>query len=87
MSLFDDIMDEEKLRLNDPLPFGKYKGEKLHDIIEIDLKYIEFMIDKGAITVDDEIDDAMERSKQMPEEDIVMTNWLEDLQAFGGIND
>lgn len=42
------------LGLDDVMPFGKYRGELIKDIIDIDARYINFLIqDSGYLRLDD----------------------------------
>jgi len=57
----------KKVRLNDKIWFGKYKGHTIKEILSIDKMFIDKMIDKGKIIYDDNILDYLNQKNKYSE--------------------
>jgi uncharacterized protein (DUF3820 family) len=49
------IVDPEMLEYDDVLPFGKYKGKIVSEIIEQDPDYLRWVVDSSAWEFDEEV--------------------------------
>lgn len=52
--------------LDDSLTFGKYSGSQLYEVFDVDLKYIEYLIEENLIELDNE---AFEQYRKLKKED------------------
>ena len=57
-----DFKTQKITSMYDEFSFGKYKGEKLIDVIEDDKQYVNWAYESDAIDIDEKIMSAFERA-------------------------